>query len=83
VNVDLNWYIKLSKDEQKRIEAYEKGMQEYYSSKVVVTTKCPTCGEDYTREVYVQEIEYGTIGLEVCDKCPTTINLTKRYEKTS
>jgi hypothetical protein len=56
--------------------------------KATVTTKCPDCGNEWTREMYVEGI-IGGCCLELCPECCPMdehgnpimiIELTKRYK---
>ncbi len=52
--------------------------------RVTVTTRCPTCGRPYIREMYEECVIAGCV-LEMCDTCSEErvdlITMESRYEK--
>jgi len=43
-------------------------MEMNWGTKVTATTKCPECGNDFSRETYLESIT-GCTGLEICPTC--------------
>jgi Pyruvate/2-oxoacid:ferredoxin oxidoreductase delta subunit len=54
------------------------------SEKVIITSVCPTCEKEWSREEYIEIINYpGVLGLTICKECcvDDTIIMVEKWDR--